>query len=359
MLFRLPSAPVALVLAAAAGALVQAEQACNNSPDLCGRAYNDIVHMGAHDSPFVRDESTQNSVAGNQYYNATVALDAGIRLLQGQVHNVNGALHLCHSDCGLLDAGLLADWLRRVRVWLDGHPDDVVTVLLVNSDGDDAAAYGQAFTQSGLAKYGYAPNATRTAGNGWPTLGDMIEADTRLVALVAELGQPSADFPYLLDEFEHVFETAFEVVTPAGFNCSLHRPAGGGTASSAAAAGMLPLVNHFLDQSLGGGLVIPDADAAGDTNSADKAKAGALGLHARTCAGEFGVKPTFVLVDFFDQGPALDTADALNGVSNAVGRKAVGSGGQGQSAGNAGNADRFEMGTVALLAFIAASLLMV
>lgn len=41
--------------------------ACNNSPGLCDRSYGDITHLGAHDSPFVRDASTGDSVAANQY----------------------------------------------------------------------------------------------------------------------------------------------------------------------------------------------------------------------------------------------------------------------------------------------------
>jgi hypothetical protein len=40
--------------------------ACNNSPDLCRRSYSSITHLGAHDSPFLRDESTNFSDSGNQ-----------------------------------------------------------------------------------------------------------------------------------------------------------------------------------------------------------------------------------------------------------------------------------------------------
>lgn len=41
--------------------------ACNNSPDLCDKTYGEITHLGAHDSPFVRDSSTDESIAGDQY----------------------------------------------------------------------------------------------------------------------------------------------------------------------------------------------------------------------------------------------------------------------------------------------------
>lgn len=41
--------------------------ACNNSPDLCRRSYSSVTHLGAHDSPFLRDASTGYSESGNQY----------------------------------------------------------------------------------------------------------------------------------------------------------------------------------------------------------------------------------------------------------------------------------------------------
>lgn len=117
--------------------------ACNNSPDLCSRQYSNVTHMGAHDAAFLRDSSTDNSVAGNQYYNATKALNAGIRLLSLQVHNSNGTLELCHTTCTLLDAGTLEDFLVKIKTWMDENPNEVVTLLIVNSDDEDVASFGK------------------------------------------------------------------------------------------------------------------------------------------------------------------------------------------------------------------------
>ena len=41
--------------------------ACNNSPDLCSRSYSQITHLGAHDSPFVNNESISSPSSANQY----------------------------------------------------------------------------------------------------------------------------------------------------------------------------------------------------------------------------------------------------------------------------------------------------
>ncbi|KAI1505528.1 PLC-like phosphodiesterase [Biscogniauxia marginata] len=291
--------------------------ACNNSPDLCSRSYNNITHMGAHDSSFLRDSSTGNSVAGNQYYNATVALDAGLRLLQAQVHDKDGAIELCHTSCDLLDAGTLQDWLSTIKSWMDSNTNEVVTILLVNSDNKEASEFGTVFAASGIDEYGYTPS-----GTGWPTLQEMISANTRLVTFIASITADSS-YPHLLNEFDYVFETAYEVTSLSGFNCTLDRPTSQTSASGAISAGLLPLMNHFAYNQLAASILIPDVSNIATTNSPSTSTTGALGLHAQNCNSEWGTKPTFVLVDFFNEGPAIDTADSMNGVSDPVGRQEV------------------------------------
>ena len=51
---------------------------------------------------------------------------------------------------------------------------------------------------------------------------------------------------------------------------------------------------------------------------------GSLGSAAQSCKTAYGSAPNFVLVDYFNVGPAISTVDSLNGVSgNIVGRKSV------------------------------------
>ncbi|KAI1811317.1 PLC-like phosphodiesterase [Poronia punctata] len=338
--------------------------ACNNSPDLCNRTYNNITHMGAHDSSFLRDESTSNSLAGNQFYNATAALDAGIRLLQVQVHNHKGTIEMCHTMCSLLDAGPLQDWLSKVSVWMDENPNEVVTLVIVNSDGFDVAQFGSVFKASGIAKYGYTPS-----GNGWPTLKSMIKNKKRLVTLIASIDHSSA-YPYLLSEFNYVFETSFEVTSPSGFNCAIDRPKSQGSASSALSTGLLPLVNHFAYKDLGSGITIPDVDNINRTNDPSEGGLnGSLGRHLQTCHAQWNnVKPAFVLVDFWDMGPAIKAADTINGVTNPVGRKNPASNTddnnnntndpQHDGSDSKGGRKIASMGTGAVVAFIAAALVL-
>lgn len=291
--------------------------ACNNSPDLCDRQYSNVTHMGAHDSAFVRDSTTDYSVAGNQYYNATRALSAGLRLLSAQVHNSNGTLRLCHTTCDLLDAGTLESWLGKIKYWMDENPNEVVTVLLVNSDDEDVSSFGEVYESSNISTYGYTP-ATTSASNDWPTLQTMIDDGTRLVSFIAAVNY-STTYPYLLNEWDYVFETAYEITSYTDFNCSLDRPTSLSSSSSAISSGYLPLMNHFLYKSLTATAMLPNVDDIDTTNSYNKTLAGSLASEAYQCNSEWGTAPVFALVDFYSEGPAIETADILNGIT-ATGR---------------------------------------
>lgn len=274
--------------------------------------------MGAHDASFLRDASTSNSVAGNQYYNATKALNAGIRLLSAQVHNSNGTLELCHTTCALLDAGTLEAWLGKIKYWMDENPNEVVTLLLVNSDDEDVASYGEVFESSNISTYGYTPS-TLSASNSWPTLQSMIDADTRLVTFIASINA-STTYSYLLNEWDYVWETPYDLSSLSeASNCTLDRPSTLSSAATAISSGYLPLMNHFIYQTITSSWEVPNVDIIDTTNSPNTTLTGALGMAAATCNSEWDTAPVFVLVDFYSEGPAIDTADTLNGIT-ATGR---------------------------------------
>ena len=299
--------------------------ACNNSPSLCSKPYNSVIHLGAHDSAFVRDASTGFSTSGNQYYNSTVQLSAGVRLLSAQVHKSNGEYHLCHTSCDLLDAGILSDWLRSLKTWLDENPNEVITVLLVNSDNATPQDLGAHFTTASITDYAYVPPSTSVppAGGVWPTLQDLITANKRLMVFVATLKNPAsipAEFSYLMDEFTFMFENPFENDSPSNFTCNPDRPTGvQGNSAAAISSNRMALTNHFLYQQGLFDIETPDTDHINTTNSPGNS-VGNLGYALSTCNTAYGKYPTFTLVDFFDEGPAINAVDAANGVTSPVGR---------------------------------------
>lgn len=251
----------------------------------------------------------------NRFYNATAQLNAGVRLLTAQIHNNNGLWHLCHTSCALLDAGRVGDWLASVRLWLDNNPNEVVTILLVNSDNASAAQIDAEFQAANLSSHAYIPPSRTTALEKWPTLQDMISNSTRLVAFIAPLDPTSNTVaPYLLDEFTFVWENPYEVMSPVNFSCFPDRPpAVRGNISAAITSGRLSLMNHFLYTPGPFGIELPDTTHLGNTN-APSGTIGNLGDGVANCTNAYGKAPTFILVDFFDQGPAITTVDKLNGI---------------------------------------------
>ena len=70
------------------------------------------------------------------------------------------------------------------------------------------------------------------------------------------------------------------------------------------------------------GIQTPDTGNITTTNG--QTGTGSLGEAATTCTAAYGRQPAFLLVNFFDQGQALQVVDALNGIT-ATGRGDVSS----------------------------------
>lgn len=83
----------------------------------------------------------------------------------------------------------------------------------------------------------------------------------------------------------------------------------------------MSLMNHFLYENQAFGIQSPNETYIETTNAASGG-IGNLGTAAATCASAYGKAPTFMLVDFFNVGPAIDVADTLNGIS-PTGRTSV------------------------------------
>lgn len=319
-------ASLLLLPAALRGVLAQnttSGTACNNSPNLCDRRYNLVTYLGAHDSMFLRDDSTGFSSSGNQFYNSTVQLSAGVRLLQGQIQLKGNALHLCHTSCDLLDAGPLNTWLSEVKTWMDSNPNEVVTILLVNGPGASASEIAAQYNQAGITtSLAYTPSGSTSSQQTWPTLQSMINSGTRLVNFIQGLTYDSTT-PWLMDEYTYIFENNYDISSPTGFSCAPASPSNvANQTTTALSDGLMPLQNHFLYENIAFGIQQPNQSYVTVTN-APSGGVGNLGDAAASCRRSYGRAPTYLLVDFFNVGPAIATADRLNGVSSPVGRTHV------------------------------------
>jgi len=281
---------------------VNAATVCNGYAELCGRGYGNITYVGAHNSYAVG----VNNPATNQDYDVTQQLNDGVRLLQMQTHENSGDIYLCHTDCGLYNGGTLLDYLKTVKTWMDAHPEDVVTLLIVNSDNLAATQFASVFVAAGVNSVSYSPQSASLTASGWPTLGSLIDAGTRLVTFLST----TASFdtaPYLIDEFSNVWETPFDTVDSTAFQCQKDRGTGDVSTS-------MFLINHFLDTLLLGN-PIPDPGNANVTNAVSGP--GSLGNEVAVCAGLYNRYPNFLLVDFYEYGggSVFRVAATANGVT--------------------------------------------
>lgn len=301
-LFLLPAAIRAAVVDG-----TSSSQACNNSPSLCSKRYDEVTYLGAHDSPFLRDASTDYSESGNQYYNTTAQLEAGVRLVTAQVQlsgSSGSELHVCHTDCSLLDAGTLVSWLAEVRTWMESNQDAVVTILLVNGASASGTSLAAAYQSAGISTdLAYTPTGSSSATQTWPTLQTLINSGTRLMNFIDSIDSNSVA-PFIMPEFDYIFENNYNVTTPSGFSCEANRPSDLST-STAISNKMMPFMNHFL-YTISSGIILiesPNASYVSTTN-APSGGVGNLGAAATSCQQTYGRAPTFILVDFFNVGPA-------------------------------------------------------
>jgi len=277
---------------------------CNGQTELCDRSYGNVTFVGAHDSYAVGT----NNLAANQDYDVTQQLNDGIRMLQMQAHMSNNSIHLCHTSCLLYDAGTLESYFDKVKTWMDANPNDVVSMLIVNSEGIDPTSYASVFQATGLDTLSYAPSSSSLTFSNWPTLGTLIDDGKRLVTFM-DTGADFTSVPYIIDEFSNVWETAFDVTDPT-FDCNVNRTHGDSTTQ-------MYLINHFLDEvvSVIATSVAPNKGQLNVTNAVSGT--GSLGLQASECAAQEGRNPNFMLVDFYEYGggSVFQVAADLNGVT--------------------------------------------
>lgn len=288
---------------------------CNGHAALCDRPFNEVVFAATHNAMSVANEGW---IWPNQDGGLVLQLEAGVRAMLIDTHYGDSPekidlflgrlpadmrplmrevlatadpalqdpsqLFLCHTMCSL--GGIpLVDALSTIRQFLDDHPREVIVLLV--QDGISTADTVRAFEESGLARYAY----NHRPSDRWPTLGEMIAIDRRLVVF-AEVSGPPPDWYHHM--WDYVEETSYTVSDPADFNCASNR---GGTGHN------LFLMNHWITNRA------PDrVDAARINNYSF------LLSRARICTEARGQVPNFVAVDFYSVGDLFRVVDELNGV---------------------------------------------
>jgi hypothetical protein len=304
--------------------------ACNGDRALCGRRLDQVVFAGAHNSMsaaefdgwmFPNQELGSVALLGHGirallfdvHYGAPVgdhvktaiedeevsrarfekavgaeAVDAAMRIRDRLTGAPTGprAPYLCHGCCEL-GAVPLATMLEGVRDFLVENPGEVLVFVI--EDYVTPADVEAAFRASGLERFVYRGGVTPP----WPTLGEMVASDQRLVVFAEN---DTAGVHWLHPAFETIQETPYTFHAPEELSC---RPNRGGT------AGPLFQINHWIEST-----PTPKPSNAAVVNARDF-----LLTRARRCERERGKLANILAVDFAMTGDVVAVAAELNGLA--------------------------------------------
>ncbi len=326
------------VLAATAGVWIASRQkrpsvvppeGCNGSPALCARPLSQVVFPGTHNSmaaadiarwympnqergiesqlddgvrallidvmpgvqagDLVRTELASESAARAKYVSVLgeEGVDAALRIRDRLVPpaGAHRQLFVCHGFCEL-GSIRLSKVFEAIRNFLVTHPGEVLLVI-VQDEGVTTTEIASAAEAAGLAGLIYRGPFTAP----WPTLGEMVEADARLLLFVEHDRGTVKWVPNAYDVFQ---ETPYAFQTSAAMSCAPNR---------GDAANSLFLLNHWI------ATVPPRPSAAAQVNARDF-----LVERARRCWQERGLVPTILAVDFYRTGDLFGAARELNGL---------------------------------------------
>jgi hypothetical protein len=260
---------------------------CNGHLELCDRRYDQVVFPGTHNSHAATMAGFSGFVA-NQVYGIPDQLEDGVRVLLIDTYYDEadpGVILLCHGPCNLGSTPHL-EALGNIVSFLTRHPSEVVTIIY--QDGVAAADLAVDYGATGASELVY----THTPGQVWPTLGQMVAANTRLVVSAEQGGPPPAWHHHVWDL---AWDTPYGPEDPADLSCELNR----GSPDND-----LFLVNHWVNNEIG----LPSFEAAETVNGYEF-----LLDRAEACQDLWDHPANFLVVDYYDRGELFEVVDTLNG----------------------------------------------
>jgi hypothetical protein len=216
----------------------------------------------------------------------------GLRPLLEGANPVRPGAWWCHALCRM-GAQPLDDGFREIAGFVKQHPNEVLVIIIEDyvTRGEIAASVRRA----GLERFVYTPDDDPDAD--WPTLGEMIDEDQRVVIFAEkDHGRRKPAWYRNFYDYGYGMETPYDHPGPTQREMSC-RPNRGGTGKD------LFLMNHWITRGTG-----------------SRADAGIVNQHdfiverARRCEKQRGHMVNIVAVDFTTIGDLFDAVDTLNGV---------------------------------------------
>ena len=273
---------------------------CNGQVDLCSRSYDDVTFPETHNA-FATHEDGIMYPASNHQTGLVSQWNAGVRAFMIDTHyeNLNdesqGNVRLCHGDddrgtspCiyGGIDA---VSWLSSLAALMEDAPNDVVTLLVENYVQPEHLA--AVFLESGLTEHAF----VHELNSPWPTLEQMIASEHPLVVF----WEQSADinYPWIHDFLTHSWTTNFAEENPEDMNCD---PLRGDPKQSV----------YHMNNWLSGPLGLSDPTRGDEANNPD-----VLVVRAKECWQQHGKRPTFVAVDWWEDGDVVEAVQTINSMN--------------------------------------------
>lgn len=293
---------VAVTLLASWGAACSGDAGpslCNGSEANCGRRYNEVTYAATHNAFSYAEGGPVAYEMPNQDLPIPKQLEAGIRGLGirpapyfGDDESQKEIVYITHNTDlkGLLGQEPLVNILTQVRVFLDAHPDEVVTLLAESAVSPQRVA--AVFTEAGLDKYLY----THDKARGWPTLSEMIQSGKRLV--VFNDSRDATRPAWQLYMWDFIVDTDYNMTDVSQFSCEFYR---------GEATNDLYFLNQFIYKDYGSGIFAPDKDQAQIANQREL-----IVERAKKCWQEKKHVPNYVYVDWYAQGDVMGAVNAIN-----------------------------------------------
>ena len=202
----------------------------------------------------------------------------GVRFCHG---SSGGAINPC--SYGNVDARA---WLTTLQNHMMSAPNDVVTLLIENYV--EPTHLHEVLNDSGLMEHVFVHGLDEP----WPTLREMIQNGERLVVFWEQSSDEA--FPWFHDFLTHSWTTAYAEESKEEMDCNPHR-------------GDEHQVVFHMNNWLSGPFGLSSPNNAEETNDPEF-----LVERAVECWQMHGKRPTFVAVDWWEDGDVVAAARAIN-----------------------------------------------
>lgn len=279
---------------------------CHGSSEYCLRSYDDFTFPETHNAYSAAEDGVVIGV--NHYTGLQAQWDGGIRAFMVDTHHATyddtepEDVRFCHGTGQFFHPCLYSEidafeWLNLLNSLMNSTNEecasscgDVVTLLIENRVPADHLEF--LFNATGLYDRIYFHNL----GEEWPSIGDLILTGKDLVIFWEQPGNES--YPWLHDFGVFSWTTNYAEDNQEDMECTVHRGDG---------AQPVWHLNNWLTSQYG----LPDPFRSSEVNDYDF-----LLNRSIECWEIMNNRPTFVAVDYWEDGEVTNVTITLNKMGN-------------------------------------------